>query len=65
MRKIIIGILAALVIIFVVQNTEVVQVRFLIWTVTMSRALMFIATFLIGVLLTLLLKASGKKRRGR
>ncbi len=63
MRKTFIGILIVLVIVFVAQNTEVVQVRFLFWTVSMSRALMFMCTFLIGVLLTLLLKVSIKKRK--
>lgn len=35
--------------IFVIQNTEVVELRFLFWTMTMSRALMFIHLLLIGI----------------
>jgi uncharacterized integral membrane protein len=35
--------------IFVIQNTEVVELHFLFWTMTMSRALMFVLLVLIGV----------------
>jgi len=40
--------LIVLVLIFVVQNTEVVEFRFLVWTVSMSRALMLFGTLAIG-----------------
>ena len=40
--------LIVLVLIFVVQNTEVVEFRFLAWTVSMSRALMLFGTLAIG-----------------
>lgn len=35
--------------IFVIQNTEVVELHFLFWTMTMSRALMFVLLVFIGV----------------
>lgn len=49
-KNIIIVILIALVVAFVIQNTQTVEVRFLVWTVTMSRALMILLTLLIGVI---------------
>ena len=47
--KIVFGILVALVLIFVLQNTEVVEVKFLLWTKSMPRALTLLLTFLIGL----------------
>jgi uncharacterized integral membrane protein len=40
--------LIALVLIFVIQNTQVVEFRFLFWTFAMSRALMLFGTLAIG-----------------
>lgn len=62
-RKIIFGILVALILIFVLQNTQVVEVKFLTWTVTMSRALMLLATFLIGVVSAVVLKIPISKKK--
>jgi uncharacterized integral membrane protein len=42
-------VLIALAAIFIVQNAEVVELRFLFWTIAMSRALMFVFLMLIGV----------------
>jgi uncharacterized integral membrane protein len=47
--NIIFGILVALVLVFVLQNTDVVEVKFLVWTKSMSRALILLLTFLIGL----------------
>jgi uncharacterized integral membrane protein len=47
-RNIIFVCLIALVLIFVFQNTQVVQFRFLVWTISMSRALMLFGTLAIG-----------------
>lgn len=55
--------MVALVIIFVMQNTQMVEVRFLTWTVTMSRALMLLATFLIGVASAFILKIPISKKK--
>jgi uncharacterized integral membrane protein len=41
--------LLALVIVFVLQNTQVVDVRFFFWTVSMSRALVLLGTLVIGL----------------
>ena len=47
--------LIALGAIFIVQNAEVVELRFLFWTMSMSRALMFVFLMLIGIVIGWLL----------
>jgi putative membrane protein len=55
--------LIALVLILVVQNTQVVEFRFLVWTISMSRALMLFGTLAIGFIAGWLLTSSkGKKK---
>jgi putative membrane protein len=49
-RNIIFICLIGLVIIFVLQNTQVVEVRFLLWTTSMSRALMLLGTLAVGLI---------------
>lgn len=49
-RNIIFICLIGLVIIFVLQNIQVVEVRFLFWTLSMSRALMLFGTLVIGLI---------------
>jgi uncharacterized integral membrane protein len=49
-RNIIFICLIGLMIIFVLQNTQVVEVRFLLWTISMSRALMLMGTLAIGLI---------------
>ena len=41
--------LAALFALFVLQNIEEVQVRFLLWSISMSRAIMFFFVITIGI----------------
>lgn len=48
--------LIALATIFIVQNTDIVELRFLFWTIAMSRALMFVFLILGGVLTGWLLR---------
>ena len=48
-RNIVFVSLIGLVFIFVLQNTQVVEVRFLFWTISMSRALILFATLAIGL----------------
>lgn len=43
-------ILAGLVVLFLIQNTEVVEVRFIFWSLAMSRALMIFFVFAFGIL---------------
>ncbi len=49
-------ILVGLVVLFAVQNYEVVELRFLFWTMAMSRALFFFLVFGIGIALGWLLR---------
>ncbi|MFC1862750.1 lipopolysaccharide assembly protein LapA domain-containing protein [Thermodesulfobacteriota bacterium] len=50
-KTIIFFILVALVIIFVLQNTQIVEFQFFAWKVSMSRALLLLGNFLIGFFL--------------
>ncbi|MGD8256200.1 MAG: LapA family protein [Desulfobacterales bacterium] len=62
-RNVVFICLMAVVLIFVIQNTQVVEFRFLVWTISISRALMLFGTlatgFIAGWLLTL---PKGKKK---
>lgn len=42
-------ILTVVVVLFVVQNTEVVEIRFLFWKMAMSRALVMLFVLIVGV----------------
>lgn len=44
----IVAILILLVLVFLVQNTEVVKVNFLLWDISMSRAVLLFFSLLIG-----------------
>jgi putative membrane protein len=61
-RNIVFVSLIGLVFIFVLQNTQVVEVRFLFWTISMSRALILFATLAIGLIAGWLL-ALPKRRK--
>ena len=49
-RNIVFICLIGLVVIFVLQNTRVVEVRFVFWTVSMSRASILFTTLAIGLI---------------
>ncbi len=49
-RNILILLLTAFALLFILQNIQVVDVRFLFWKLSMSRALMLLGTFGVGVL---------------
>ncbi len=55
--------IGVLFLIFVVQNTEVVAVRFLLWEARMSRALLLILTAGIAFVCGFLLRARAAGRR--
>lgn len=48
--------LIALGAVFIVQNVDIVEIRFLFWTMSMSGALMFVFLILIGVVIGWLLR---------
>jgi len=62
LRNVVFLILIILVFIFVVQNTQVVEVKFLAWQVNMSRALMILITLAIGIIGGWLLKIPKQKK---
>ncbi|MFC1577776.1 lipopolysaccharide assembly protein LapA domain-containing protein [Thermodesulfobacteriota bacterium] len=61
LRNIMFIALIAVVLIFVVQNTQVVEFRFLAWTISMSRALMLFGALAIGVVAGWLLRVPKQK----
>jgi uncharacterized integral membrane protein len=61
-RNLIFVCLIAFVLIFVVQNTQVVEFRFLAWTISMSRALMLFGTLAIGFIAGWLLRLPKRKK---
>ena len=62
-RNIVFACLMAIVFIFVVQNTQVVEFRFLVWTLSISRALMLFGTLAIGFLAGWLLTLPKSKKK--
>jgi uncharacterized integral membrane protein len=65
-KKLIAGlVLIGLIVIFVVQNTTVVDIRFLFWGFSLSRALMVLIVMLIGIATGWLLHSYAQHRRKR
>ena len=62
-KTIVFLILIALVIVFVIQNTQVVEFQFLAWKVSMSRALLLLGTFGMGVIVGWMLRRLRPKAR--
>jgi uncharacterized integral membrane protein len=60
-KTIVFSILTALVIVFVIQNTQIVEFRFLAWKVSMSRALLLLGTFIIGIVVGWLSRSAKHK----
>ncbi len=58
-------ILLILVVIFTLQNTDSVQLRFLVWQAQVSRALVFFIVLAIGIALGLVIGNRGTKRHVR
>ena len=50
-KRIVVLVLGLLFVIFVVQNAEVVQLRFLFWSTQASRALVLLGTFVLGLVI--------------
>jgi uncharacterized integral membrane protein len=61
-KNIIFVCLIVFVLIFVVQNTQVVEFRFLVWTISMSRALMLFGALAVGVVAGWLLRVPKQKK---
>ncbi|MCC6301499.1 MAG: LapA family protein [Gammaproteobacteria bacterium] len=57
--------LVLIVLIFIIQNTAVTELRFLFWTLAMSRSLMMLLLFGIGMAAGWFLRAYLANRKGR
>lgn len=55
--------LIGLAVVFIIQNVTVVEIRFLIWTLSMSRSLLMFLLLAIGVLAGWLLHSYAMHRR--
>jgi len=55
--------LLGLVLIFILQNTEVVNLKFLFWQLTLSRALLLLLVFVCGLATGLLFGALARRPR--
>lgn len=64
-RNIIFVGLITLVLIFVVQNTQVVEFQFLIWTMSLSRSLMLFGALAVGIVAGWLLRVPKQKQELR
>jgi uncharacterized integral membrane protein len=57
--------LAGIALLFIVQNVAAVDVNFLLWTISMSRALLIIFTLAIGLLLGWFLRSYYSYRKNK
>jgi putative membrane protein len=63
-KIIIIVILAVLLIVFVLQNTTMVSIKFWFWELSIPRALLLFVCFAIGLVIGLIIPASKKAKPG-
>ncbi|MDY7031044.1 MAG: LapA family protein [Thermodesulfobacteriota bacterium] len=61
-KNIIILVLITLVVVFLLQNTQVVEVRVFFWKLSMSRIILLFGTLLIGLIAGWVLKTLTSKR---
>ena len=61
-KIVVIVVLAVLLIIFVLQNAEIVVVKFWFWDLSLPRALLLFVTFAVGLIIGLMIPASRKAK---
>jgi len=61
-KKIISFVLAALTILFILQNIAVINISFLFWTFFISRSVLIFLVLLIGIVIGWLLRSSPKRK---
>lgn len=62
MRLTLILVLTGLVVIFIVQNVAVVEIRFLFWSLSMSRAIFMFLLLVIGIVIGWVLRGHMKHK---
>jgi len=60
-KIVVIALLAVLLIIFVLQNTEMVKINLFLWDISIPRALLIFVCFAMGLVFGLLIPSSGNK----
>ncbi len=64
MTKFIIGIIIGiLVIVFMVQNVETVDIKFLAWSVSIQRAIMILIVFIVGIGIGFVIRSIGYRKK--
>jgi uncharacterized integral membrane protein len=61
-KIVIIIVLAVLLIIFVLQNTEVVTIKFWFWDMSIPRALLLFVTFAMGLIIGLMVPSTRRSK---
>jgi uncharacterized integral membrane protein len=62
--KFILGVIfGGLVIVFMIQNVDTVELQFLTWTMQIPRAVMILVVFAVGILLGWVIKSVGNIKR--
>lgn len=56
-------IIGILVVAFILQNTKIVEISFLFWTISISRALVVLLVFIVGMLVGAILKSIGQRTK--
>ena len=64
-KTIVFIILAILIVVFTIQNTQVVDIQFFMWKASISRALVLLGTLFIGIILGWLITWTSCSRRKR
>jgi uncharacterized integral membrane protein len=58
-------ILGILFVVFIAQNSQLVELRFLFWSVYLSRVFILLGTFFLGLIVGILIPRFGKKKNKR
>ena len=64
-KLVVVLLLSAAALLFIIQNTAVVEIRFLFWSIQMSRSIWMILLLGVGIVIGWLLPAWFKHRRAR
>lgn len=58
-------VIGILVVVFIVQNTEIVEFNFLFWTISMSRAMIVLLVFITGIIIGAVLRDIGIRKKDK